>query len=167
MRSILKIAILELKKAGKRYTKKSLPVVIVATSFAILSSLITLYIGINADTYLYSSASDIISIKDHRFYHTIMDSKNALDNLKKGCLDLFITKGYVVISGSDKSLSACDEMLKILKTQFEYELYMKYGVSAFPVLIDIKYLKREIATTLMLKQHREVRQKVEEKEVVS
>ena len=162
MHNIVRIATLELKKARKRYSKKSLLVIFIAIFFAMVSSLISLYFGINADAYLYSSASDVLSIRDHRFHHEILDFKNALVKLKNGDLDLFITKGYIIIKGDEKSLSACDEMLKILKTQFEYELYAKYGVSAFPVLIDIKYLKREIATTLSFKQHHEIKQKEKE-----
>jgi ABC-type Na+ efflux pump permease subunit len=165
--NIIKVATLELKKTGKVYDKRSLSVVIIAISFAIFSSLITVYMGINADSRIYTSASDVIDIEDHRFVHTITSFKTALPHLKDGNLDLFVTRGYIVISGSDKSISACDEMIKILKKEFERELFLKYGIPAFPVLIDVKYLKREATTTFieeMIKKREKMKEEIKERE---
>ncbi|RLI76152.1 hypothetical protein DRO97_01595 [Archaeoglobales archaeon] len=72
-----------------------------------------------------------------------IDHKTALNYLHAKQIDLLIGSNYVVVSGSDKSFSAGDELRSYLRDRYDYYLFEKYGSKAFPVLVSVEYLKRE------------------------
>jgi ABC-type Na+ efflux pump permease subunit len=51
---------------------------------------------------------------------------------------------YVILSGTDKSLSAGDELRDYLENKYKEYLFEKYGEKAFPVLVSVEYLERKL-----------------------
>jgi ABC-type Na+ efflux pump permease subunit len=159
--SALKIARVELKKSRKKYSKSSfLMLILVAVlSFSILFFAITS--GIKSDSYLYEVSGTVVD--DYRFVYSERQP------------DLVIYKapgGYqVVVSGSDKSLAAVDELRKIIRDDYEARLYSRYGIEAFPVFVKANFLERDLQSGIQptlptnLSSISEIGNKIEKSEI--
>lgn len=142
MFNMLKISKLELKKSRSKYSKKF----VLVLSFLIILSVFSAYYsavnGVKSDYMLYKIVTNE-KVDNPKFVVYDMDYKTALNYLHTKQIDLLLSSKHVVVSGSDKSFSAGDELRSYLRDRYDYYLFEKYGSKAFPVLVSVEYLKRE------------------------
>jgi len=133
MTGILKISAIELKKSRKKYSKVSFLAIILISLISISLLYFAVSSGIKSDSYLYEVSG--VQIDDYRF---VTVEKNP---------DIYVAyrNGYkAIVTGSDKSLAAADELRKIIRQNHEIELYQKFGTEAFPVFVKAEFLEREV-----------------------
>lgn len=167
---MLKIARLEIRKSRKKYTKMFMAVTILFIVLAILSTQYSTTTGVKSEYGLYTIATPY-KIDDPHFIRYRMTASEAMPYLKSGDIDVALNgiPPYMILSGTEKSQSAADELLKLIKDLFEDELYKRYGIKAFPVFVEAEYLKRELVYQLDLQKVKEEaesadRGKIDEKE---
>jgi len=167
---MLKIARLEIRKSRKKYTKTFMAVTILFIVLAILSTQYSTSTGVKSEYGLYTIATPY-KIDDPHFIRYRMTASEAMPYLKSGDIDVALDgiPPYMILSGTEKSHSAADELLKLIKDLFEDELYKRYGIKAFPVFVEAEYLKRELVYQLDLQKAEEEaegadRGKIDEKE---
>ncbi len=135
---MFKIFKLELKKSRKKYSRKFILVLILLIILSALSAYYSAVSGVKSDYMLYKIVTNE-DIDDPRF---VLYNCN-VDCLHTKRIDLMLDSNKIVISGSDKSFSAADELRSYLREKYDYYLFEKYGSKAFPVLVSVEYLKRE------------------------
>lgn len=140
---MLKVARVELKKSAKKYSKKFLFIIILLSIFAGFLTHHSIDSGLKSDQRFYTVASPY-NIPEKEFVSYRTDSAGSVKSDK---VDVYLGKSsnlYVVLTETDRSRSAADELRSYLKNVFENELYKRYGEKAFPVYVDSVYLKRDL-----------------------
>lgn len=138
----------EFKKSGKKYSRRFKLALALVSLLALLVSYLSFGYGFKSDSGIFTSASDVYVVDYRLFHHLMLDRETALEMLKDGKVDVFLTGRYIVISNAMKSHAAGEEMKNYIKGEFEKWIYGKYGIYAFPVMIRAEYLKRSIQPTL-------------------
>jgi len=141
----------EIKKSGKRYTRRFKILLSIFALFALLTSYLSFSHGFNSDAWLYNSASDEYVIDSKLFHHSIIERNAGLESLRKGEIDVFVTDKFIIVSDSFKSLSSGEEIKNYIERVFESRLYEKYGSYAFPVFAKAVYVKRDVEFTQKIK----------------
>ncbi len=140
---MLKVARVELKKSAKKYSKKFLFIIILLSIFAGFLTQHSIDSGLKSDQRFYTVASSFnIPEKEFVNYHT-----KSVDSVNSDKVDVYLGRSsslYMVLTETDRSRSAADELRSYLKNEFERDLYKKYGEKAFPVYVDSVYLKRDL-----------------------
>lgn len=140
---MLKVARVELKKSAKKYSKKFLFIIIFLSIFAGFLTHHSIDSGLKSDQRFYTVASPFnIPEKEFVNYHT----DNA-DSVKSEDIDVYLGQSsglYLVLTETDRSRSAADELRSYLNNEFERQLYNRYGEDAFPVYVDAVYVKRNL-----------------------
>ncbi len=140
---LLKISLLEIKKIEKKYGRKTSTAILLAIVFIIFSAVVSAKYGINSDKFIYKISSEYYIVNDPAFIYYDYNFGDSLKMIKYEEIDLYLGRTYIVTDGDSKSMSSADRLINTIKKQFEYELYLKYGEKAFPVLLNIHYLRRE------------------------
>ncbi|MFW6194272.1 MAG: ABC transporter permease [Halobacteriota archaeon] len=140
---MLKVVRIELKKSAKKFSKKFLFIILLLSIFAGFLTHHSIHSGLKSDDGFYTVGSPF-KIPDEGFvyYHT-----EDAGSVEDGKVDVFLGKSsnlYLVLTETDRSRSAADELSNYLKNEFESELYKRYGKDAFPVYVDAVYLKRDL-----------------------
>lgn len=140
---MLKVARVELKKSAKKYSKKFLFIIILLSIFAGFLTHHSIDSGLKSDQRFYTVASPY-NIPEDEFVNYRVDSA---DSVKSDKVDVYLGRSsslYLVLTETDRSRSAADELRSYLKNEFDRELYKRYGENAFPVYVDAVYLKRDL-----------------------
>ncbi|MBO8182906.1 MAG: ABC transporter permease [Archaeoglobus sp.] len=129
---IFRVSSIELKKSRKKYSKTSFLILILISLVSISLLYFSVGFGMRSDSYLYEVSG--MQINDYRF----LNSKNS-------DVHLTYSNGYykAIITGTDKSLAAVDELRKLVKQNYEFQLYERFGSEAFPVFVKAEFLERE------------------------
>ncbi len=140
---MLKVALLELKKSRKKYGRRFTILLLLLVIFAVISAVMSAS-GIKSDYMMYTAASQI-ELGDSRFITFHAEPPEGREAVKNGQADVYLGFDgllYVVSSGSKKSLAASEELIKVIRSDFEEYLYEKYGKKAYPVFVRAVYLDR-------------------------
>jgi|Deesub1362B_J571_1020462.scaffolds.fasta_scaffold00154_10 ABC-type Na+ efflux pump permease subunit len=132
--SVLRISAIELRKSRRKYSRSSFLLLLTIGVLALFLMFFALSTGVKSDAYLYEVSMEI---NDYRFVYS--DNPDIVVRRTGVGYDVFVT-------GSDKSLSAVDEFRKIVKENYEAELYGRYGIKAFPVFVKAVFLERKVVT---------------------
>ncbi|MFO7966974.1 MAG: hypothetical protein R6U44_05185 [Archaeoglobaceae archaeon] len=140
---MLKVARVELKKSAKKYSKKFIFIIILISIFAGFLTHHSIDSGLKSDHRFYTVASSF-NIPEKKFVNYYTQSADSVNSDK---VDVFLERSsglYLVLTETQRSMSAADELRSYLKNEFESELYNRYGEDAFPVYVDSVYLKRDL-----------------------
>lgn len=140
---MLKVVRVELKKSAKKYSKKFLFIIVLLSIFAGFLTHHSIDSGLKSDQNFYTVGGPF-EIPDEEFVHYQTENANSVESSK---VDVYLGKTsnlYLVMTKTDRSKSAADELRSYLKNKFERELYNRYGKDAFPVYVDDIYLKRDL-----------------------
>ena len=145
---MLKVTILEMKKSRKKYGRKFILLLFILVLFAVISAVMSSS-GIKSDYMMYTAATQI-ELRDPRFITFQEEPSDGREGVKNGQADVYLGFDgflYVVSSGSRKSLAASEELIEVIRSDFEDYLYENYGKKAYPVFVRAVYMERGLAAT--------------------
>jgi len=132
MSSVTKVSLIEVKKSRRKYSKTSFVALILISLISLSMLYLSVGLGMKSDSYIYEISG--MQVNDYRFL-----------NSRTPDVHLTHANGYyrAFISGSDKSLAAVDELRKLVRQNYEFQLYERYKLEAFPVFVKAEFLERE------------------------
>ncbi len=149
-----KVSLLELRKVGGIYKKKrAFLLAIIILSF---SMTLPLFFGTNSDSYIYKILSSTQQVDSKKFFF--------ISNCSLEDADALLGEGYIIVKNEEKSLAAADRLLEEMDRISEKEIYMKYGEDAYPVLLNVIYLKREAKKEI--KEEKKIKKEEKEKKKI-